>query len=407
MPLTICHISTTFVSKSGSARRTFRMLSGVREAGYRPVNIVGAAHEPDPDWDVTGIEHVVIPEMHKHVSLWNDIVTFVKLVRALRRIKPDIVHTHLAKAGFIGRLAAKLCGVPLILHTVHGPTFPKSIGWGSALIYRWMERLAALCTDRFVFVGEELKREFVDAGAAAEDRSVIILTGRPDAELASAETRDPSEGAAYRAAWDTSSDAFALACVGRLVPAKDQKRAMDALLMLRQRGIDAVLWLIGEAHVPKEQAYRTELVEHARQLGVEDHVRFTGYQADVLGCMAAADVVVMTSKYEGLPNVAVEAGIAARPLVGLRVSGLGETIKEGITGHVVDQDDVTGLADRLEELARDPDLVERMGKAASTHIRGSRSAEVMVATKLKFYEDLVSLSAVSRSLLPDKIEAAE
>ena len=407
MPLTICHISTTFVSKSGSARRTFRMLCGLREAGYRPVNITGAAHEPDPGWDMTGIEQVVIPNMHKHVSLWNDVVTFVKLIRALRRIKPDIVHTHLAKAGFVGRIAAKLCGVPLILHTVHGPTFPKSIGRGPALIYRSMEKLAALFTDKFVFVGEELKQEFIDAGAAVEDRSVIILTGRPDAELAAAEARPPSERAAYRAEWDTPSDAFALACVGRLVPSKDQKRAIDALVMLRERGVNAVLWLIGEAHVPKEQAYRIELIEHAKKLGVEEHVRFTGYQADVLGCMAAAEVVIMTSKYEGLPNVAVEAGIAARPFVALRVSGLAETIIEGGTGHVVDQDDVAGLVDRLEALARDPEAVQRMGEAARAHIRGSRSAEVMVATKLKLYEELAAKHAMSGPVQVQKIEAAE
>lgn len=389
MTITVCHISTTFVSKAGSARRTYRILRALRDAGYRTVNITGAAFEPSPDWDMGGIETTVIPSLHKSVSPRLDMLSFWRLQWILRSVKPDIVQTHLAKAGILGRSAAKLCKVPHVLHTVHGPTFPDSIGRKQAWLYRTLERCAASWTDRFVFVGEELRRQYIEGGVVGEWNSEIIQTGRPAAEFAAVDALSAAELMACRTAWETPSDAFVLACVGRLVPGKDQIRAIDALKALHERGIKAFLWLIGEAHLPTEQDYRARLVDHIAALDLGAFVRLMGFQPDVLKLMATADAVLMTSRYEGLPNVAVEAGIAGRPLVAFRVSGLGETIEEGATGYVLNQDDMGGLVNRLEKLARQPDLVRKMGRAARQQIRTCFSAEAMVASKLALYRRLV------------------
>ena len=361
----------------------------MRNAGYHVVNITGGAFEPAPEWDLTGIECVIIPELQKPVSLKRDIVALFKIWRALRRIRPDIVHTHLAKAGIVGRFAAKLARTPKILHTVHGPTFPDSLSKRRAMLYRHLEQLSARYTDWFVFVGDELRRDYTNAGAAIGQRSTVIRTGRPPEDFASAEELQPSDIADCRVQWNTPADAFVIACVGRLVPSKDQMRAIDVLADLRDRGCQAVMWLIGQAHLPEEQAYREELVDDIRERKLDDYVKLTGFQADVLRLMVASDVVLMTSHYEGLPNVAVEAGIAGRPFIGFQVSGLHEIIDEGVNGHVLDQSDTKGLVDRLEILATKPLITQRMGQAARAKIRGNYCAEAMTMAKLRLYDQIL------------------
>lgn len=393
MPLTVCHISTVFVAKAGSTRRTSAVLRAMRDAGYNTYNISGASFEPLESWDMRGIETIVIPTLQRPISLRQDTAAFYQLVKTFRSIKPDIVHTHLAKAGILGRTAAKLCGVPLIMHTVHGPTFPESIGRTQASIYRNLERIAARCTDRFVFVGNELRESYVKSGVAPEERTDVIWTGRPMAEIGAIEGLSNDELRACRAQWQAGDDSFVMAYVGRLVPGKDQIRAIDALAALRQRNIKAVLWLIGEAHTPDELYYREQLTKHINKLGLEEHVRLTGFRSDALKMMAAADTVLMTSLYEGLPNVAVEAGIAGRPFVAFDVSGLAEVIDEGETGFVLDQSDMAGLVDRLELLARNPERVKLMGFAARKQVQSCFSAEAMLKSKLALYERLAKSNA--------------
>jgi len=394
MPLTVCHLTTAVVGKAGSGRRTSTIVQAMRDAGYKTYNMSGATYEPSDSWDMRDIETIIVPSLHRPISLRHDIAAFWQLVKTFRAVKPDIVHTHLAKAGILGRLAAKVCGVPLIMHTVHGPTFPEQAGKLQAFIYQTLEKIAARCTDHFVFVGEELRQEYLRAGVLSKEKSDIIWTGRPKDQISSIEKMPKEELQACRREWGAADDDFVLAYVGRLVPGKDQMRAIDSLKALHERGIKGALWLIGEAHTPDELYYRDRLEERIAEFGLQDHVRLTGFRSDALKMMAAANVVLMTSLYEGLPNVAVEAGIAGRPFVAFRVSGLGEVIEEGVTGFVVEQSDMTGLIDRLEIIAKDPALAESMGRAALEQVKNYFSAEVMVTSKLALYERLAKSNVV-------------
>ena len=148
----ICHVSTTFNLKSGSARRTIAVAERAKADGYSVLLVVGADNDLSR---YTGpVEFVVVKSLKKPVNLFRDVISFAVLLMLFRKIKPRIVHTHLAKAGFIGRVAARISlKNTIILHTVHGPTFDKSQPKIKFRFYLLCERLASRYTHTIVFVG--------------------------------------------------------------------------------------------------------------------------------------------------------------------------------------------------------------------------------------------------------------
>jgi glycosyltransferase involved in cell wall biosynthesis len=177
--------------------------------------------------------------------------------------------------------------------------------------------------------------------------------------------------------------------VARLVPSKAQDDAIRVLKLLRDAGVDGYLVLVGEGHLKEEKNYQIVLEKQASVLGVAEFVRFTGYQPDVFRYMKAADILLMTSKYEGLPNVAVEAGICSKPLVAYRVCGLSEVIDEGRTGFVVEQGDMNKMASVIAGLARNREALEEIGNAARHKLERQYSMDRMVEEKLGFYRKII------------------
>lgn len=152
----ICHISTSFLRRAGIARRTAAIVAACAERGYRVSLIAGRDHDL-VDGDLPGVAIEIVRELAKPVRPLADATAVRRLGRLLRSLKPDLVHTHLAKAGILGRRAAARCGVRPIVHTVHGPTFPSHLPAPRRLLFRALERRAARLTDALVFVGEELR----------------------------------------------------------------------------------------------------------------------------------------------------------------------------------------------------------------------------------------------------------
>jgi glycosyltransferase involved in cell wall biosynthesis len=360
------------------------------EAGYHTTLIVGRDYMPSTEWDMTGIDVIQIPSLLKYTDLKNDLKATGQLYSAIKRLRPAFVHTHLAKAGILGRIAAKLAGIKTVIHTVHGPTFPKSIKPLKRFFYWSLEKVCSTITDRFVFVGAELRDDYIKSRIAKPHNSVVIRSGRPVADFEYVNGFPLTELLAIRSAWGVGRESFVITYVARLVPSKAQEDAIMVLKLVREAGVDGYLMLVGEGHLQEEKKYQKVLENLSSRIGVADYVRFTGYQPDVLKFMKATDILVMTSKYEGLPNVAVEAGLCAKPLVAYNVCGLAEVIEDGKTGYIVNQGDIDGMASKISDLARNTNSTQKMGQAARARLEAEYNLGKMLTKKLSFYRDILS-----------------
>jgi glycosyltransferase involved in cell wall biosynthesis len=386
----ICHINTTYIFKAGSARRTFDIIRTTADYGYQITQIAGRDADFHPDWNLSGITFIHVPQLVKHLSPMHDVVALARIYRILKRGRYDLVHTHLAKAGVIGRLAAKLAGIPLIVHTVHGPSFPEGIHPFKRQLYLLLERLCARFTNSFVFVGEELREEYLRERICHRENTAVIRTGRPHSDFQRADCIAEEECRQVRSQWVEDGKGFLIGYVARLVPNKNQDVAIRVLKKVRDHGVDAHLVLIGEAHVKEEKKYQHYLQQLSRELQLDGYVHYTGYQINVFPYMKAMDALILPSKYEGLPNVAVEAALVGRPLVSFEVCGIHEVVRNGTSGFIVKQGDIDEMAERLIYLSQHADIAHELGEAAQQHIRGLFNSQRMVEEKLCFYRQLFS-----------------
>ena len=382
----ICHVNTTFIYKAGSARRTYAILKALSKRNYRVTQVTGRNFEPSPDWDLSDVEFFHIPSLVKYINPPNEITALYKLYKLFKNLKPHIVHTHLAKAGILGRLAARWAKVPHIVTTVHGPTFSENINSVKRLIYRFLERICGKFTDWFIFVGRELRDEYIKNRICPIRKTKIIQSGRPESDFALADKFSREEIELVRKKFSTDKKGFLIGYIGRLVPSKAQDMAIQALKIVRDQGIDGYLVLIGEGHLPEEKRYEDLLRRLTEKLNIGRYVYFLGYQNDVLFYMKAMDVLVLTSKYEGLPNIAVEAGIVGKPLVAFKVCGISEIIQNDETGYIVEQGNIKAMAERLIFLAKNPMVSEEMGHKANLQVRNLYTMERMIEEEVRFYE---------------------
>ncbi len=365
----------------------YKLLRAFKDAGYAVVLVVGRDFNPAEDWDLSGMAVYRVSSLVKYIDPLRDLRALRDLFRLFRRIRPYAVHTHLAKAGILGRWAAFLSGTPLILHTVHGPTFPAVYSSHRRFIYWFLELVMGRITDHFVFVGQELCNDYVNGGVCSMKSAVIVRTGRADAELDALEATDPADLRAIRRSF-AGDDQFLMACVGRVVPEKQQNHAIRVLNHLRSSGVDAKLVVVGEGLLKEEKRYIHCLHDIVAELELERWVVFAGHREDAMKIMAASDVVLHTSKREGLPNVLVEAALVKKPVVTYAVSGARELIRDGVTGFIVDQGDVQGASDQLLFLQRHPEAAREMGLKAYRAVSAEYRESAMIRKKLAFYRNL-------------------
>jgi glycosyltransferase involved in cell wall biosynthesis len=382
------------LNMGGPALHVAYLTEGLRQRGYETVLVAGTLARGEDSMafvaDARDVEIVQIDQLGREISPLRDLVATVRLARLIRKERPQILHTHTAKAGTVGRVAAVLAGSrrpPIIVHTFHGHVLRGYFGPLRSRFFRQLERWLATKTTALIAVSPQVRDDLVALGVAPKERFVVIRLG---IELDERVTANANGRADNRRYLGIPGDRFAVGWIGRMTAVKRTDDILVAFKRLRDSGIDAVLCLVGDG------PDRPELERRAHELGVIRDTVFLGYQEDVAPFYSAFDALILPSSNEGTPVSAIEALAAGRPVVATRVGGVPDVVRDGEDGFLVDAGDTDELADRLEQLARDPALRERMGKQGRERVLPRYAVDRLVQDVDELYRSLLSEAAVRR-----------
>jgi glycosyltransferase involved in cell wall biosynthesis len=375
------------LNMGGPALHVAYLTAGLRDRGYDTTLVAGTLARGEDSMgfvaDELGIDVVKIEELGREISPFRDLLATVRLARVIRRERPQILHTHTAKAGAVGRLAALLAGParpPVIVHTFHGHVLRGYFGPVRTRFFLALERWLAAHTTALIAVGPQVRDDLVALGVAPPERFVVVRLGIELEERVRPQDDGRAETRRYLG---VPADRFVVGWVGRMTAVKRTDDVLEAFRLLREQGIDACLCLVGDG------PDRERLERRASELGVMRDTLFLGYQEDVAPYYAAFDALVLPSANEGTPVSVIEALAAETPVVATRVGGVPDVVREGEEGFLVDAGDTDELADRLVRLSRDPGLRRRLGESGRGRVLKRYAVERLLEDVDRLYRELL------------------
>ncbi len=311
-------------------------------------NMLSLAHEK-------GITPVILPQLGRELSPIRDLWTLWRLYRLFRKEKPDIVHTHTAKAGFAGRLAALMAGVPIIVHTFHGHVLHGYFGKMKTGFFRLAEKLMAGLSTQIITVSEQCKNELLLYKIGTSESICTIPLGL---ELERFQHRSPEYKQQIREKFDIPQNAFLVGMIARMVPIKKHEDLFRAIPKVLEIYPDTYFLIVGDG----ERRYY--LHDLAKELNITHRCIFTGFREDQEKIYSALDLVVLTSANEGLPVAVIESLSSGLPVVATCVGGVPELIIDGETGYIVEAGNINSIAEGLIKAISNPQKTAAMGQSA-------------------------------------------
>lgn len=391
----VTHVITRLIV-GGAQENTIASVLGLRARPGLEVDLIsGPATGPEGSLE-SGVSQppgllTLAPNLVRPLHPWKDARAWRDLTRLFRARSPDIVHTHSGKAGILGRLAAKRAGVPIIVHTIHGPSFGGFQGWLPNAMFTAAERRAGRVTTHFVSVAQAMTDQYLAAGVGRPGQFTRIFSGF-DLQPFLGATNDP----ARRARWGFAADDFVVGKIARLTDLKghDDLLAIAPELVRRLPGMKFLL--VGDGK------WRMRLEAKARTLGLAAHVRFTGLVQpnEIPGLVGVMDALVHLSSREGLPRALPQALATARPVVAYDRDGAREVCVPGETGFLVPPGDLEKLRGCLIELANNPALRERLGRRGQRMVTELFPVERMVDELHALYLSLAQARGIGDRAAP-------
>lgn len=328
-----------------------------------------------------GCRTEVIDQLGPRINPLADARALLALIRTTRRYRPAIVHTHTAKAGALGRLAALIAvrPRPAIVHTYHGHVLEGYFGPLVSRAYRLVERLLARRSDRLVAVSEATADDLARLGVAPREAFRVVPLGL---DLTRFDDLADGAGAGLRSRLGVGPDEVLVAFVGRLVPIKRLDVLLRAFARLGEAQPSLRLVIVGDGEL------RDQLVRLGAELGLGNTVSFIGLTTEIAEVAAAADIAVLSSDNEGTPVSLIEAAAAGVPAVATAVGGVADVVDAG-TGILVPPGQPEALAAGLARLAADAPLRERMGRRARDHVRERYAVERLLGDIDALYRELL------------------
>ncbi len=327
-----------------------------------------------------GEKAIAVPSLHRDVKPFCDLKAFITILKILIKGKFDIVHTHTAKAGVLGRLGAKFAGVRTVIHSPHGHDFYGYFGPLASRLVVLAERFAALFCDRIHCLTELEKKDMISFKVCPAAKCEVIYSGvEIDALRPSQSVLDRIRGVSA-----ACQKQFCVGVIGRLEPIKGVRYFIDAAQIVAKKISSIKFFVVGDG------ALRSELEKYAADKGLADRFVFTGWTEEVSTILLSLDILVLPSLNEAVGRSVLEAQAAGVPVVGTKVGGVPEVVLDGVTGILVAPKDALALGEAIVSLLNDTDKRKRMSEAARGWVDEKFSDRVMIKSFEEMYLRLVS-----------------
>lgn len=366
----------------GPSLHVIHLSAGLVDFGFDTRLVIGRTDPHEGDFldlaEARGVQIAIVPELGRAIRPGNDLKALAKIYRRMRHEKPSIVHTHTAKAGALGRLAALLARVPLVVHTYHGHVLSGYFNPAVSLVFRSIEGLLARSTDVLLTVSDSVKDDLVRLGVAPASRVRVLPLGLDLGPLVGILPR----GTLRRAAgW--ADAARVVGIVGRLVPIKDVDTFIAAAASVAKAAPDARFAIVGDG----EERSRLEALAHS-VLG--ERVHFFGWRKDTAHVFGDLDLVVNTSLNEGTPVALIEALAACRPVVATAVGGTPDLLEGGRFGALVPARSPEETARAIRAALDSPSSAARMAADGQTQVAERYSVARLVKDMATLYRQLLT-----------------
>jgi glycosyltransferase involved in cell wall biosynthesis len=365
----------------GPSLHVILLSAGLRPLGYETRLVVGKESPREGNMLALAAEKNVTCEamagLGREIAPLSDLRALAGLFRLVRAWRPAIVHTHTAKAGLLGRLAARAAGVPTVVHTYHGHVLRGYFSPATTTFFRALETRLARATDALVAVSESVKQDLVSLGVAPPHQIRVVPLGLELAHLAAELPR----GSLRREA-GIPADAPLVGMVGRLVPIKDVPTFLRAARIVGETKPEARFALVGDGEE------RPALESLCRELGLDGKVAFFGWRRDLAAVYGDLDVVVNASRNEGTPVALIEALAASRPVVATRVGGTPDLLGDGERGRLVPPGEPDALARAVLETFGESEAARRRAQAGREHVLARHSSDRLVRDVDALYREL-------------------
>lgn len=339
-----------------------------------------------------GIEPKYIADMHRSINPLNDVKAFFEIIKIIRAYKPDIVHTHAAKSGALGRVAAFVCGVPVIVHTFHGHVFHSYFHPVKTKIFILIEKFLAAISTKIVAISNLQKKELTqDFKICKPEKMEVIPLGF---DLKKFTENQEEKRKQFREDYNILEDEIAIGLIGRLVPVKNHILFLDVINQVRNKTTKNVrFFIVGDGEE------RNNIESYAKKLGIEFVVSnfknekalltFTSWIKNVDYVNAGLDIITLTSYNEGTPVSVIEAQASNKPVVATMVGGIQDVVIENETALLSPSGDVNTFANNLLRLIEDDTLRNNFGKKGSEHVLQQYGFKRLATDMERLYDSLL------------------
>jgi glycosyltransferase involved in cell wall biosynthesis len=380
----VAHLITR-LEPGGAQRNTLYTVGHLDPGSFQAELVCGRGGELDEEAAGSGVPVTFVDSLVRPVDPWKDLSALRALTRLLRRSRPDIVHTHSSKAGILGRLAAWRAGIPVVVHSVHGFGFhPEQFAPKRALFIR-AERLVSRMTTHFILVSEANRQQGLRLGLFTPERTSLIRSGVDLSRYRDALPDRPG----LQERWGIPADAPLVGMVGCLKPQKAPQDFVEVARRVSEAQPDCHFLLVGDGEL------RPQVEQAVGRAGLAGRFHLAGWRSDVHRILKSLDVLVHTSRWEGLARVLPESLSAGVPVVVTSVDGATDVVRHGVNGYLAEPADVATLSARTIQLLADPALRRRLAEAG---LDGSEEFEIehMVRRQEELYLRLWNEAAPRR-----------
>ncbi len=381
----VLHIHTLPVI-SGSGINTFLTMEGMDKKIFDPELACAPGGRLIDLVRANNIKVWPIRNLVQPLNPLRDLFALMELFFFLKKRYYHIVHTHNSKAGFLGRLSARLARVPVVIHTVHGFAFHDQEPQWRRILFRNLERLASNWCDKVIFISQPLIEWALREKIIKEEKVTKIYSG---IDLGKFHPVDNDEKNRIREKWHIGQDDEVIGIVSKLWDGKGHDVLIKAFRDLKREIKKAKLIIVGEGYL------HDRLNDLVCGLGLKESVLFTGFQMDVSEIVASFDVAVLPSFYEGMGRVLLEAMAMEKPVVATRVGGIPDLVDDGINGILTTPGDVKELSKALRKILMDKGLASAMGREGRKKISLRFSSQLMVESIRSVYIEQMNRKGIA------------